>query len=162
MDRASPILEKLGGLRTNTLEKAAFLLDVRDIDIERFCNSMLRHASFNRLQNHSVFLNCGKPIDAFVVGECLIVRRDETSHTVDTEFFQNLDPEMAIKEQELAIFRTVSSYDWWFNDTDVFNRGGNLAVLSGISDALLELLDRQDVRQIDEHAFGFECHADIA
>jgi hypothetical protein len=49
---------------------------------------------------------------------------------------------MAIKKQELTILRTVSSYDWRFNNTNVFNRGGNLAVLSSFSYALLELLER--------------------
>lgn len=88
----------------------------RDIDVQRLGDPLLRNPAVNRFQDHLVLLNRRQPVDPFVVGEGLVFSRDKAVHSLGAALFQNLDPEMTIEQQKLALFVTISNDDGWLYD----------------------------------------------
>ena len=90
----------------------------RDIDAQRLGDPLLRDPALDRFQDHLVLLNRRQPVDSFVVREGLIFSRDKTVHSLGAALFQNLDSEMTIEQQKLALFVPISNDDGWLYDSD--------------------------------------------
>ncbi len=73
------VLENFGYLGADSIQQASLSNDALNIDVERFRNPLLGHASFYGFDDHPVLLNHRKPVDALVVGEGLIVGRNEAN-----------------------------------------------------------------------------------
>jgi hypothetical protein len=65
-----------------------------------------------------VFLDRGQAADPLVVGECLVISRNQTFDIGGTDILQSLNSDMAVEEEIFAGLAWVSRHDGWFDQTD--------------------------------------------
>ena len=100
VDRAVPGLQQFGGLRTDAVQQGPFAPDQSHIDIQRGRDAGLRYAALDRAQDHLVLLDRGEATDTLVVGEGFVVGRHQAGDGRLAHVLQNMQPNMAIQEDE--------------------------------------------------------------
>ncbi len=92
------VLENLGNLRADAIEKLSLSDNALNVHVERLCNSLFRDASLHRLYNHPVLLNHRQTIDALIVCEGLVVGGNQAGDFGFTHVLEHVDPKMPIEQ----------------------------------------------------------------
>ena len=92
------------------------------------------------------------PADAFVVGEGLVVDRDQADNFGFAALAQDLDAEVPVEQVEALTILDVARYRRGLDDADFGDRRGDLAVLDRLAHGRRDLAQRHD--RIDRHPNG--------
>ncbi|MNL25164.1 hypothetical protein D3C87_1466350 [compost metagenome] len=100
MDADRLILEQLGNIVMNAIEKVPPRPYRIDIDVERSRELLLRDASLDRSHDHVMLLYRRKPIDALVVRERLVVLRNDAARFRSPALLQNAQTHVSVQQRE--------------------------------------------------------------
>ncbi len=78
------VAKQVGRFGADPLQQSTPTPDAPDVDVERACKPLFRHAFGNRRHDHFVFLDDRQAIDAFVVREGFIIGRNQADDRVDS------------------------------------------------------------------------------
>ncbi len=79
-----------------------------------------------------MFLHRGKTTDTLVVGEGLVIRRNQADDMLDALLAQDVDTKVPIQQQIDASLMRVPRNDGRLHEPDLCHRGGDLGVFRGL------------------------------
>ena len=103
------VLQHVDDFGADAVEQAHLGTQKGDIDIERLGDALFRYAALDGLHDHLVLLHDRDAADAPVVGDGLIVGRQQTKHLRFAHVLEGLDPEMTIEQEVLAALRRAGA-----------------------------------------------------
>lgn len=100
----------LHGLGMEAFEEVFALDDLADVEIEGLGDLLFGDATFEGFHDHPVLLNEGETVDLVVVGEGVVVGRDEARGGGTLQFLEGFEAEVSI-EEEVGAFRAFVGMD---------------------------------------------------
>lgn len=91
-----------------------------------------------------MFLDRGEAADALVIGKGSVVGSDQAGDDVRGHFLQDVQPNMAVEQDERAILTRSARNHERFDQAGLADRCGDLRIFLALGNRNRQLLDRQD------------------
>ena len=96
--------------------------------------------------------------DALVVGDGLVIGRQQADDLRLANFLERLDTQMSVEQEVLAIRATLARDNRWLDDAQLANGGDDLRVLFGGLELRSDRPQGQNVSDSDPYRAGLERH----